>query len=479
MKRQIAPVTPARNSGPISYLGLDPAWFGKGVDVVKIADSTEVIYQSDEISPEHSNVLRRADTVMNTRDVVRLGMAFLTDEQILWRSPLDDAEVPFIGCIAFGNNRSLFFFGGENPCTMVVERSRPNCLYYHRQHLALAGPRMKPRNCTSAARKSVRAILRFMRANREDILSYFYRAEAGTLQRMIVIGDHRPAHFFSQSLNTLVRDVAGRLNGFAAMGGQAIVLKDCCFIDPVLPCPKLAEIPRFALQSTELASNALKQGFFCKHYVRMGSDRDFSVVCDFLGTKGPRTRHAEHFLAWIVLDLEKKRFANQVRALGAVVREMSEIAGRRGLPLKIYWDGWTISQGEPSEKDRTILAHAAETLLAIRSEAGVTFEEEELFRKDLVEKVALAREADVAINSYGTAFLISSIIAGVPSVAYGLKKMLQKVGYISDAQSIVITEPAVSILNEESAQPDHWVFEVRESELVFALHQLLAPQPMS
>ncbi|OYX35514.1 MAG: hypothetical protein B7Y99_03110 [Caulobacterales bacterium 32-69-10] len=304
---------------------------------------------------------------------------------------------------------------------------------------------------------------------------------AGNLRRAIVIGDSRPSHYLAQSVGFLETGLLPRIDSFKSFNGLVVILKDACFIDPRLLFPKLLEFECVETTRAELSEFVLQQKLCCMRFIRRGNDKDFSVIRRLVASRLPSEGQARGGpAAWIFIDIEKKRFANQLEVLAAAVRRLAADAKASGQRLNVLWDGWTIQGGNRTPRDELIISQAVAMIQQIRDLSGADYDDEMLFDRDLLEKLSRGTTAQVALASYGTASMMASLLAGTPCVTWGVRDYVRDAEFLDTSNAEVISEPELIVLGSPDLKPSFQNFEIPPAEAIGAIDRLLAQrQPVA
>jgi len=384
-------------------------------------------------------------------------------------SPWDGGTVPLIGGLPDLQGQQFFhFFGGQRPGALLFLREAPAGVYCFREHLFLC-----PR---SVNEKHVPALLRrfftLLLERPAHSLAYLDRLLHGKPRRALVLGDFRPHHFLSQSLNALDGIVIPRLAEFASKGGIVIIARDGCFLDPRVVFPELRGVPILELDFPRIARFAIEEGYACERFIRIGSETDYGVARRFLDSVAPGdSPHPEDtFEVWVTLEIEKFRFRNQTEQVAEALVALQRRAGRR---LRVLWDGWTVSAGRLSEKDQRVIAAAQVRIEDILARAAIDCECLPLFHLELLPKLSRARRARIALAGYGTASMIASRLAGVPTVSYGVKNHVGDASLVEPERATVITEPLLRLSDDLHHKSDFQGFHVQEGAVAAAAVALL------
>ncbi len=458
-------------------MGLDATWFAPGqgrfVAPTRPADrvaTCRVVEPSPFLGAEEAALIHRARAAMAAATLTRVFKDLLTEPRPLWRSPLREEDVPLLGGLPHKNAQFFLFFGGASPCTVILARNAGSSIYYHREHLLLCGSA----GGATIARRDLTGLLNLLLADRDVVRRYAEAGQRGALRRALVLGDTRPSHYLSQGLNAVERDVLPRLDAFAALGGSLLILADGCFVDPRAVCPPLAGLPSAEVRRADATRLALERNLLCGRLIRQGSEEDFTTIRRFLDGRADGGPGREEFLTgWVSLDVEKMRFRNQVPELSLALHHLAGRAAARGRRLRILWDGWTVTEGTRTDRDALIIGRAEAVVAELRATMRVTFEEAALFDLDLLRKLSLARGADMALCSYGTASMIANLLAGVPTVAYGAPRFVEGGAYVDRGRSVVLTGPDVRVEGDERLKPDAQSFSTRAGAVVDAVRALL------
>lgn len=401
----------------------------------------------------------------------RLGVALFTEKEPVWPLLIGDVPLRLVGGVPHGRNIYLFFEGDSLYVLIQAGRNRVGLFDCLSSTFILFSARGE-----DAARVHLGTFLRAIYSDAIDFEGYFRAMAAGTLRRALVIGDARPAHYLSQCLNYMGRALVPKLPTFAAMGGVVVVVTDQCFIDPREVFPQLAELPSIDVTAKQLTGLVLEKGLLCHRYVHMGSRGNFASIQAFAREKYKEreallTRADEETRVlgvWICLDIERSRFTNQVSALAAALRFLAEFADWQGKALRIFWDGWTVGVNDLTPRDKMIIGKLRQCIQEINQEFSLGDDQVELFTKPLVEKLSLAAGAQIAFATYGTASLITNIIAGIPTVSYHSREVIEAGGYTDASNHCLIMEPELTVRGASTLLPHLREFEIAPSVLVGA-----------
>ncbi|PWS35116.1 hypothetical protein DFH01_22620 [Falsiroseomonas bella] len=373
--------------------------------------------------------------------------ACLAGRPRLLRSPLHHRDVPVLGEVLADSHqiylalhdRELFFF--------VFVGRLPQGVYYPARDLflMLRPNALDPRNATWR-------VLRLLLPEPQRVARFVARALAGALRLALVVGDPRPGHYLKESLAYLDAAEADII-GFRRRGGLLVLLEDWCAMDPLAVIPTLAEGPVQRLQSTGAALALLDAGVDAHRVYRFKTAegpgwlrRRFGLSALADPARGGR------FRLMLSVDAERARLLNQAEVFRFVLRRLGAACAARGLAMEVAWDGWTIS-GEPTEKDRMVMARIEAAIAAIKQDLGVAIASEiRLFGRSAYEKVAEIAPCDLVLTTQGTGALLPSWLLERPTIVYHVAAMVPNRSDLHEPTVVQLDQRAVIEEAEGDAQ---------------------------
>jgi hypothetical protein len=375
--------------------------------------------------------------------------SFLALRPRFLRSPLHGCDVPVLG--EFVNEAHQVYLAahqGELIAFLFVGRLPQGAWYPARDLFLVLRPNwLNPRD----------ALFRFLRPFLTEPLHFarfVARGLAGTLRPAFVVGDPRPGHYLKESLAYL--DAAEEeVLAFRRRGGLLVLIEEWCAMDPLAVIPALAEGEVQRLQSPGAALALLAAGVDAHRVYRYKTHEGPDWLRRRFGLAPPAAPIASsRFRVMLSVDAERARVLNQVEVFRFVLRRLGAACGARGLALEVAWDGWTIS-GEPSEKDRMVMARIEAAIAEIKDGLGVAIAAEiRLFGRSSYAKVAGTAPCDLVLTTQGTGALLPSWLLERPTIVYHVAAMVPNRSDLHEPTVVQLDQRAV-IEEEADAAARH------------------------